>query len=184
MTTDAQAFRKRRRAKVKLAEDGDTFIVRPLDVFDILLAGGNPDVLKLAEGTPEQRLKQLGTQVEKMLEDILSDVERNKEFMKKIIVMGAIEPQVSMEAQPEASKVICIDEFIYDELDRLAGGILKFSGLTKAEGNKLPPLLTRGASSSPSISSPDDTESSPLKSSESTTPSSPGPSTSEPVSGE
>lgn len=171
-----EEFRESRRQKVQLL-GGMEFVIRRLGALDVLRLGGTPD-LRAYIGKPRADvLKAIGKHLEDLWKGILADLGEDREFHEKIVIEGVVSPKVVKE--PELPDTVCVADLAQEELSILAGGILKFSLLTKQEAEKIDPLSETEGSSSISTPSGGDTEGSQAKSSQSTvTDSPPIPSTS------
>lgn len=160
-----EEFRESRRQKVKLP-GGMEFVIRRLGALDILRMGGTPD-LRAYIGKPRADvLKAIGKHLEDLWRGILADLGEDREFHEKIVMAGVVSPKVVKET--ELPDTVCVSDLAQEELSILAGGILKFSLLTKKEAEKIDPLSETENSSSISTPSGGDTEGSQAKSSQST----------------
>ena len=160
-----EEFRESRRQNVKLP-CGMEFEIRRLGALDVLRMGGSPD-LRAYVGKPRSDvLKAIGKHLEDLWKGVLADLGNDREFHEKIVMAGVVSPKIVKE--PEAPDTVCVGDLAQEELSILAGGILKFSLLTKKEAEKIDPLSETESSSSISMPSGGDTEGSQAKSSQST----------------
>jgi hypothetical protein len=147
------------------------FVIRRLGALDILRMGASPD-LRAYIGKPRADvLKAIGKHLEDLWKGVLADLGNDREFHEKIVMAGVVSPKVIRE--PELPGTVCVNDLAQEELSILAGGILKFSLLTKQEAEKIGPLPETENSSSISIPSGEDTDDSQAKSSQSTVKDSP-----------
>lgn len=165
-----EEFRESRRQNVKLP-NGMEFVIRRLGALDILRMGATPD-LRAYIGKPRADvLKAIGKHLEDLWKGVLADLGNDREFHEKLVMAGVVSPKVVKETDVE--KTVCIADLAQEELSILAGGILKFSLLTKQEAEKIVPLPETENSSSTLTPSGEDTGGSQAKSSQSTAKDSP-----------
>lgn len=158
---NASEFTEKRRKKVELP-DGSTFVIRKIGVTDMLLAGGSPDLsvfLGKNGQSDAQRLQQFADNSARHFERIQKDANAQREFCAALVIRAVVQPRITKNGEGDSCDV---NDFTFEELDLIAGGILKFSGFGKGEAEDADPLLGTEAGASASMDSPDDTTSDPV----------------------
>lgn len=177
----AQEFTAKRRQTVKLP-DGSEFKIRRIGVVDLLVAGGNADLLVFLQkyGRSAKSQKEFTEKTQEMFERIQKSTAEQRKFCEALIRRGLVEPKIGGEDGLDLA------DLTHEECDILGGGVLKFSGFTKEAAEAVAPLSRTGSSSKTSTPSPDATEPPQASSSDSetskptpSTPPAPGPDSSE-----
>lgn len=146
----ASEFTAKRRQTVRLP-DGSEFTVRRIGVMDVLVAGGNPDLMVFLQSnghSPAKRAKVFADKSREMLERVQKDAVAQRKFCEGIIRRGVVEPKIGGEDG------IVLADLTFEECDMLAGGILKFSGFVKEAAEAAAPLSKTGSSSGISTPAP------------------------------
>ena len=141
---DAQEFTKKRRQTVQLP-DGSEFIIRRIGVMDVLLAGGNPDLMVFLQSnghSPAERTRLFAEKSKEMFERVQKDTSEQRKFCEAVMKRGIVEPQIDL------------SDLTFEECDMLAGAILKFSGFTKEAAEAASPLSRTVSNSKASMSAP------------------------------
>ncbi len=159
-----EEFRASRRQNVKLP-NGMEFVIRRIGGLDLLAMGSSPDLRQFIGKSKPEVLKAIGKHLGDLFKGVLADLLEDRKFLEKIVMAGTVSPKVVREVDVEGT--VCISDILQEELSIFAGGILKFSFLTKQEAEKIDPLSETADSSSISTPSEGDTESSQAKSSQS-----------------
>lgn len=109
------------RIKIKLPS-GNEIITRRIAPQDMLLCGLTPDLTKQADASPAR-------------------IEDMRALLEKMVVRAAVEPKFCLDEKDAVpDKVIWVGELAYDELDLIAGGIFRASGITAEAKEEIIPL--------------------------------------------
>lgn len=158
---EAKEFTAKRRQTVRLP-DGSEFVIRRIGVMDVLVAGGNPDLMVFLQSngrSPAKRAEAFAEKSKEMLERVQKDASEQRKFCEGIVRRGLVEPKIGGE------EGIILADLTFEECDMLAGGILKFSGFTKEAAEAAAPLPGTGSSPETSMPAPGATDETPRVSS-------------------
>jgi hypothetical protein len=146
---NAREFTAKRRQTVRLP-DGSEFVIRRIGVMDVLVAGGNPDLMIFLQTngkSPAERARCFTDKSKEMFERVRKDAGAQREFCEGIIRRGLVEPKIGSEDGMD------LNDLTFEECDVLAGAILKFSGFTKEAAEQVDPLSAAGDGSKASTPS-------------------------------
>ncbi len=172
----AREFTASRRQPVRLPDGGMEFAIRKIGIVDMLVAGGNPDLMSFLEGKSRvDRIKVIQEKMKDLQKRNQEDVEAYGKFCKAVAMRGVVEPRITPTGSDDT---VAVSDLTFEECDMIAGAILRFSGFTMEAAKAIVPLSKTVRSSSSSTPSPPATDASQAGSSEQKTPSNDSPLTS------
>lgn len=163
---DVKQFIESRRLSVTLP-GGPKFAIRKVGVVDILMAGGNPDLMNFLIGKPPARRLEIITEKLKELDARhRKDLVAYKAFCESLVLSGVVEPRVT----PTGSEdTVALTDLTFEECDLLSSAVLRFSGFTMEAAKAIAPLSKTKGNLPISTPSPEGTGSSPATSSDAKT---------------
>lgn len=159
-----EEFRASRRETVELP-NGMEFEIHRLSAVDLIRMGSSPDLRPLLGKEKQEVLKAVGKHAKDLWESVLRDLVKDRGFLEAVVMEGVVSPRVVRES--DAPETVYVGDLLHEELDMLAGKIMRFSFITKQEAQKIAPLSKTESSSSTLIPSENATEGSQAKSSQS-----------------